>query len=91
MPESEINWGSCGGGAMDFNLDNEILWNWMIGDGICDDACNLPEYEFDFGDCCSDSITTFHCSFCFCFQDCTFHTIFEAPINQIGGFDFHDK
>ena len=43
------------------------------GDGICDDICNQPEMEFDGGDCCLDLINPGGCSFCVCYQDCTFH------------------
>ena len=43
------------------------------GDGTCDDSCNLPELEFDGGDCCFDQINPAGCSFCVCYQDCTFH------------------
>ena len=44
------------------------------GDGFCDDACNVPNQQFDRGDCCLDMISNDYCSFCFCYQDCTFHS-----------------
>ena len=35
------------------------------GDGFCDDACNVPNQQFDRGDCCLDMISNDYCSFCF--------------------------
>ena len=54
------------------NIDVVCHSGWK-GDKICDDACNVPELQFDGGDCCFDEINAEFCSFCFCYQDCTFH------------------
>ena len=36
------------------------------GDGACDDHQNIPECNFDGGDCCGDEVTHGYCSKCLC-------------------------
>ena len=56
-PMPPHNWDTCG--------------HSFIGDGICDDSCNSPDFEFDGEDCCTSITSTDWCSFCFCYQQCT--------------------
>ena len=35
-------------------------------DGICDDANNIEECQWDGGDCCGDNVVTSDCSVCAC-------------------------
>ena len=39
------------------------------GNGLCDDANNIPECDFDGGDCCSHFLEKGHCEECACFDD----------------------
>ena len=48
-------------------------------DTMCDDVCNVPEFQFDGGDCCLDLVVTNFCSHCFCYDDCSFHDQIELP------------
>ena len=41
-----------------------IFHDW-IGDGVCDDENNVPECDYDGGDCCVDSEQK-HCKVCEC-------------------------
>ena len=65
-------------------IDDGCTNGWP-GDGICDDVCNVPEHQFDGGDCCLDLLVGNWCSFCFCYQDCSFHNISENPDEGIPG------
>ena len=40
-----------------------------IGDGYCDDALNIPECNFDVGDCCLPNKVTDFCFECECFDE----------------------
>ena len=39
------------------------------GDGYCDDALNIPECNFDVGDCCLPNTITDFCFTCQCFNE----------------------
>ena len=39
-----------------------------IGDWFCDDITNIPECNFDGGDCCHVDSFTFSCDFCICYM-----------------------
>ena len=39
-----------------------------IGDGFCDDALNIPQCNFDVGDCCLPNTITDFCFECQCFN-----------------------
>ena len=54
------------------------------GDAYCDDICNVPEYNFDGGDCCKDLLNDDYCSFCFCYHDCSYHNVTEIPPGPSG-------
>ena len=41
------------------------LHHEWIGDGVCDDENNIPECDFDGGDCCVDTEQQ-HCKVCEC-------------------------
>ena len=41
----------------------------FIGDWFCDDITNIPECNFDGGDCCHVDSFTFSCNFCICYMD----------------------
>ena len=45
----------------------------LIGDKICQDACNHPgkTYNFDGGDCCFENVETGYCDNCVCYSTCT--------------------
>ena len=59
------------------NIDVGCEPGWK-GDEMCDDVCNVPELQFDGGDCCLEKLNAdYFCSFCFCYQDCTFHPILD--------------
>ena len=38
----------------------------IAGDGICNDEANLPDCNFDFGDCCLMAINNAMCANCEC-------------------------
>jgi hypothetical protein len=38
----------------------------LVGNGLCNDLTNIPECDFDGGDCCGSCITTEFCSECQC-------------------------
>ena len=38
----------------------------IAGDGICNDEANLPDCNFDFGDCCLMAINDAMCADCEC-------------------------
>ena len=38
----------------------------IAGDGICNDEANLPDCNFDFGDCCLMAINDTMCTDCDC-------------------------
>ena len=40
--------------------------SYVIGDSFCDDECNIPEFDFDDGDCCGDNVSTIYCTICEC-------------------------
>ena len=50
----------------------EYCYDWK-NDTICDDVCNVPEFQFDGGDCCLDLVASAWCSHCFCYDDCSVH------------------
>ena len=39
------------------------------GNGLCDDANNIPECDYDGGDCCGHFMQKGHCEECVCFDD----------------------
>ena len=41
--------------------------NYYGGDGYCDDNNNVPECNYDGGDCCGSCINKQYCSTCACF------------------------
>ena len=62
------------------NNTNDACNSSWISDGNCDDGCNVPELNFDGGDCCQESNLFMTCHDCFCYQDCSIH--FEAKIEE---------
>jgi len=52
--------------------DIEHCYDWK-NDAICDDVCNVPEFQFDGGDCCLDLVASAWCWHCFCYDDCSVH------------------
>ena len=36
------------------------------GNGKCDDENNIPECDWDGGDCCGDNVRTQYCKECLC-------------------------
>lgn len=40
-----------------------------LGDTICNDMCNVPEFLYDYGDCCNILIDSTGCDFCLCHED----------------------
>ena len=44
-----------------------------IGDGHCDGACNIPEHDYDEGDCCLTTMNYHYCSYddceCYCYPE----------------------
>ena len=41
---------------------------WYVGDGYCDDECNVENHDFDGGDCCGDDVETWFCTECACLE-----------------------
>ena len=48
--------------------------DWM-GDGFCDDEVNVPECNFDLGDCCNSGSSHEFCQNCVCFNGYEVSTI----------------
>ena len=42
---------------------------FWVGDGYCDDTANIPECNYDGGDCCGTNAITHYCSACECLTD----------------------
>ena len=44
-----------------------------IGDSYCDGPCNIPEHNYDEGDCCSPFVTFHYCNYddceCYCYPE----------------------
>ena len=40
-----------------------------VGNGKCDDETNIPECEYDGGDCCMDPYVQGFCTICVCYDD----------------------
>ncbi len=40
----------------------------MVGDGVCDDGCNIKHHNYDGNDCCLSVIINFNCIVCQCFE-----------------------
>ena len=38
----------------------------LIGDGFCNDITNIPECDYDGGDCCGETVLTEYCDVCTC-------------------------
>jgi hypothetical protein len=51
-------WDSFSQACMDAGCPSYVLENEWLGDNYCDAACNIPECEFDMGDCCCHSGST---------------------------------
>ena len=51
-----------------YDYHGEICRNdiTQIGDGLCDDATNVQECDFDGGDCCGNDVSTELCEICTC-------------------------
>ena len=56
------------------------------GDGQCEDACNLPQYDYDYDDCCLEQIHAGYCIECTCHRDGQVHYSFSrwCTPNDIG-------
>ena len=39
------------------------------GDGLCDDGNNIPECDWDDGDCCGCHVEKGHCEDCKCYDE----------------------
>ena len=46
-----------------------------IGNGKCNDKCNLKDFDYDEGDCCLEQIHNMHCIDCVCHLDQLKHPI----------------
>ena len=61
----------------------------FIGDGYCDGACNIPDHNYDEGDCCSTTINYNYCSYydctCYCYPEDIQYEEYEAPPSLVGG------
>ncbi len=58
---------------LDINLDSTCLFG---GDGWCHDLNNVPDCNFDDGDCCLESpvcMIPIMCTECLCHEDQTSH------------------
>lgn len=54
----------------------------LLGDGYCDDEANVPECDFDGGDCCAEETNNDYCQVCQCFDDENgTNTTDQTPIN----------
>ena len=52
-----------------------------VGDGICDDATNILECQYDGGDCCLEEPVSSACYYCTCFEGFTTTTkVSKVPI-----------
>ena len=51
-------------------IDSEDKFADYIGDGICNDVTNVPEYNYDGGDCCNQTSIFGHpyCLLCECLE-----------------------
>ena len=59
-------------------LENQCEANTtLIGDGYCNDIINVPECNFDGGDCCGGNLDL--CMECRCFEDETSTLITIEP------------
>ena len=53
-----------------------------VGDGICDDATNILECQYDGGDCCLEEPVSSACYYCTCFEGFTSTTkVSKVPIS----------
>ena len=50
-------------GREDFS---ELQYVNLMGDLICSDLCNVPELEYDGGDCCNPNADFSYCEDCIC-------------------------
>ena len=39
-----------------------------LGDGYCDDANNVADCNYDYGDCCLENVITDYCTICECIE-----------------------
>ena len=51
-----------------------------VGDGICDDATNILECQYDGGDCCLEEPVSSACYYCICFESTTTTEVSKVPI-----------
>ena len=51
-----------------------------VGDGICDDATNILECQYDGGDCCLEEPVTNVCYYCTCLESTTTTEVSKVPI-----------
>ena len=54
-----------GSSSVEEDLPNTCISHEWIGDGVCDDENNVPECDYDGGDCCVDTEQK-HCKVCEC-------------------------
>ena len=64
------------------NINSGECHEYWISDGICDESCNFPTHDFDGGDCCLDRVTNNFCQDCFCYEDCTYHELYDYYANS---------
>ena len=50
-----------------------------MNDGYCNDESNIPECNYDHGDCCLSNVNTGHCSECTCYHQETCAAGFHPP------------
>ena len=55
----------------------------MVGDGYCNDEANIPECEYDGGDCCGPCIVTDYCFECECLNTFNYDFGLSSTINPL--------
>ena len=67
-----LYWDMCASYYLINNI-NYILGNCQgviqyLGDGYCDDANNVEDCNYDYGDCCLENVITDYCTICECIE-----------------------
>lgn len=63
-----------------------------IGDGFCNDNCNVEEFQYDDKDCCTDFIRSEQCIDCVCHFDGIRHSDeYECSTHRIGNHRCEDE
>ena len=76
IPPSWINGNSpCQGMEYNSTLYLYCIRPTWLNDGYCDEECNHPDFDYDGGDCCLDIVNNAKCIDCYCYEDCSIHTL----------------